>query len=412
MLYWFIVEGCDNIGKTTMINQLMVQLTDNGYDVVAQHFGAPKGRTKADKIAYAENEAKDTVNNIRKLANASFNKDTVLIHDRSIFGELTYGRYRGYNAEHLPETVRKLQHINYLNTTFILLYGETAVAKRMGIKFKDDCKKDYAHENLMAQVSADFINKVHALEYPEARKLVFNLSNYASLDERNYYVYQHIRSIIRDESYTFRKTNSHVDTPFNINNKVLTDVGFIANPAFVCKRYTTCALGKEHKRNCKENGGVNSPIYGYGGMHPKVVLIGEVSHHNVNFAGHLPFYNSVSGNVVQQALYDLKISPFDVYITNVIKCTPLNNDLGVYSNIVNAFQLECVNNLLAELEFIQPRTKTLICLGATAYAIAAAKVRIKTGYILERINHPSYYARMGKPNDFTKDLAKIIQGAK
>lgn len=408
MVYWFIIEGPDNIGKTHLVEYLKSKLPGT----FVQHFVAPKGKTIADKIAYSAKEADDYVRNLRELAKSSERSgmDIVLINDRSIFGELVYSKYRNYEPKHLQGIVRKLQRIKGLQTTFLLMYGEHDIAKVLGIKFKDDCKEAYAHHDKMAEISVDFIRKVHHLHYPEARKLVFNLANYSSLDERNSYVYAHVRAIINDVPYKFKKTDSHCDTPFNVNNKILTDGGFTQNPTFVCKRYSTCPLGKEHKSNCKENGGHNSPIYGYGGMNPYVVLVGEVSHHNEKFAGHLPFYNSVSGCVVQQALYDLRVSPFDVYITNVIKCTPLNNDLGKYKDAVSARDLMCANNILNEIEAMQPRTKTIICLGATAFKIMSMVVKPKTGWVLEQINHPSYYARMGTADKFTTDLSKLISG--
>ena len=413
MLYWFIVEGCDNIGKTTMIDVISKKLTANSRVVKLQHFGVPQGKTNADKIAFATNEAEDQVKTLRKLANvAQDDNDIILINDRSIFGELVYSKYRGYKAEHLQDITCKLQRVNNMCVTFIMLYGNATSALAKGIKFKEDSAEDYAQNNEMEKVSCAFIKHIHALNYPEARKLVFNIANYSNLDERNDYVYRHVRAIINDVPYKFKKTDTHVDTPFNAHQKIITDVGFSLNPFFVCKRYSTCPLGKEHKLNCKENGGYNSPIYGYGGMNPKVVLVGEVSHHNENFAGHLPFYNSVSGNLVQQALYDLNISPFDVYITNAIKCTPRNNDLGTYSNVTNASKLLCVNNVLHEINALEPRTKTIVCLGANAYSFTASQIKEKSGYVLERMNHPSYYARMGESDKLTSDLYKIIKGAK
>ena len=413
MLYWFVIEGPDNIGKTTMIDMISKKLTANSRVVKLQHFGAPQGKTNADKVAFATNEAEDQVKTLRKLADvARDDNDIILINDRSIFGELVYSKYRGYKAEHLQGITRKLQRIDNMCTTFIMLHGKAIDAQIKGIKFKEDNVEDYAQNNKMEEVSCAFIKRIHALNYPEARKLVFNIANYASLDERNDRVYAHVRAIINDALYKFKKTDTHVDTPFNAHQKIITDIGFLHNPFFVCKRYSTCPLGKEHRLNCKENGGHNSPIYGYGGMNPKVILVGEVSHHNENFAGHLPFYNSVSGNLVQQALYDLNISPFDVYITNAIKCTPRNNDLGIYSNITNASKLLCVNSLLHEINSLEPRTKTIICLGANAHAFTASQIKEKSGYVLDRMNHPSYYARMGKSDEFTSDLAEIIKGDK
>ena len=409
MLYWFIVEGPDNIGKTTMIDGIASKLSKAGIDVRVEHFGAPKGKTKADKIMYAMDEATSTAHTIRALANEAFSQDIVLIHDRSIFGELVYSKYRGYGAEHLNEVVMTLSSINHLRTTFIILYGNANDAKRVGVGFKDDCNEDYAQRDEMQSVSDEFVRRIHALDYPAARKLVFNLANYASLDERNTYVYAHVRAITNDVTYKFKRTNSHVDTPFNAKQQIFGDEGFVANTVFKCKRYSTCPLGKEHKLNCKDNGGLSAPIYGYGGMQPKMIFIGEVSHHNPDFAGHLPFYNSVSGNLLQQALYDLKISPFDVYITNVIKCTPRNNDLGIYSNIVNAAELACVSNISAEIRALKPRTNLVVCLGATAYAFAMYKISKKHGFNIKRVTHPSYHARMGTSDKFVTDISKILR---
>lgn len=415
-LYWVIVEGPDNIGKTTLIDFLEKKWTGKLADgcIERQHFGSPIGESIDDKIKCSENEAanyaKYLVSEAKKVSNNA--KDKIIINDRSIFGELVYGKkYRKYNPVHLSAVVDKLRKVKNLVTIIVSVYGNTDTVIKFKIKDKNDCEELYAQPDEMDSVSCAFIKELHALKF--GKLLVINSNNYATLDERNRYIDRRVRLIMNNKPHQFTKTNSFVDTPFNVTQRIFTGSEFVFSLSKPCNAYISdkCDLARQHKDNCKVNGGLKLPILGYGVKNPQYVFFGEVGHFNTQFCSHIPFYNSVSGNLLQQTLHELDISPFDIYISNVIKCTPQNNMLGEFKKLSNIRELECVKNIENELRAVDPKSLVIFTLGTTAYntleMIASTSAYLQA-YAIVPIAHPSYYLRHGIGNRFKQDLNRLI----
>ena len=76
-----IIEGTDNVGKDTVINQLL----DKYKDAKVYHCEKPKSND-------AKEAAKEQYNSFLSLAKEnSISKDTIIIHNRSWYGEYVYG---------------------------------------------------------------------------------------------------------------------------------------------------------------------------------------------------------------------------------------------------------------------------------------------------------------------------------
>lgn len=101
-----IIEGPDNVGKTTLISQLFKKI-NNGYNRIYYiHFSKPK----ADDPIYAAIEQKNmyekTVGDVIYLKEADI--ADVVILDRSWLGEYVYGcKYRGCGEKYALDNIKR-----------------------------------------------------------------------------------------------------------------------------------------------------------------------------------------------------------------------------------------------------------------------------------------------------------------
>jgi DNA polymerase len=107
----------------------------------------------------------------------------------------------------------------------------------------------------------------------------------------------------------------------------------------------------------------------------------------------------------------LLISRNDVYITNIVKCRPSNNDIPTPSQAHT-----CQPYLMKQIELIRP--KLIVTLGATAYHYLTgddtdiSKIRgtihKQNGYTIIPTYHPSYLLRNpSAKKDVFDDLLKV-----
>lgn len=405
MIYWVIVEGPDNIGKTTLCNDLLSRLKQRGAEVAYAHFGAPKAKTKKAQIAEQKLEASNVVKAIENLSRLYRHKDIVLLHDRSIFGELVYCKYRNYEADY-SDMIERLHAIPNLQTIMFSMYGDATTISKFSLSAKTDNASKYAKMSKMESISIGFIDKLHAIDY--GRVVVINSNNYDSFDDRNNHVWDITRAFINNKSYVFKPTGDYQNTPFNHKQNLYnSDHGF-TNNIYSCNDFPhNCGLGTEHLRNCESNTVACHPIAGYGSANAKYIFVGEVSHYNKRVTTFLPFYNSASGCLFQQMLYNLNISPFDVYITNVFKCTPKDNKLGEHSKSSVYENMTCVGALKSEIAMMAKPKATVIAISKLASNIIldSSDRQFKDKFRTIYIPHPSYYLRLGKPEDFINDIA-------
>lgn len=97
-----IIEGTDNVGKDTVINQLL-----NKYkDAKVYHCEKPKSKD-------AKEATKEQYNSFLSLAKEnSISKDTIIIHNRSWYGEYVYGvKYRNNDENEVKKSILEFENI-------------------------------------------------------------------------------------------------------------------------------------------------------------------------------------------------------------------------------------------------------------------------------------------------------------
>ena len=109
--------------------------------------------------------------------------------------------------------------------------------------------------------------------------------------------------------------------------------------------------------NSVELGTQNAP--GYGNKKSKIVFVGQSLCGKPCINAQIPFTGG-SGKILDQAFEKAKILKHDIYITNVVKCHPINNRKSHEHEIRN-----CSPYLKTELRWISP--ETIVCLGKDAW---------------------------------------------
>ena len=97
-----IIEGTDNVGKDTVINKLL----DRYKDAKVYHCEKPKSKDAIEA-------AKEQYNYFLSLAKEnSTNKDEIIIHNRSWYGEYVYGvKYRNNNDNEVKKSILEFEKI-------------------------------------------------------------------------------------------------------------------------------------------------------------------------------------------------------------------------------------------------------------------------------------------------------------
>ena len=151
-------------------------------------------------------------------------------------------------------------------------------------------------------------------------------------------------------------------------------------------------------------------VCGEGDPHADLLFIGEAPGATEDSSGK-PFVGR-SGELLTKMIENvLHVSRSDVYITNIVKCRPPNNQVPTASQAHT-----CQPYLLKQIELIKP--KMIITLGATAYHFLTgdeteiSKVRgtihKQNGYTLIPTYHPSYLLRNpSAKKEVFEDLLKV-----
>ncbi len=151
-------------------------------------------------------------------------------------------------------------------------------------------------------------------------------------------------------------------------------------------------------------------VFGEGDPHADLLFIGEAPGATEDSNGK-PFVGR-SGDLLTKMIENvLHVSRSDVYITNIVKCRPPNNQVPTASQAHT-----CQPYLLKQIELIKP--KLIITLGATAYHFLTgdeteiSKVRgtvhKQNDYTLIPTYHPSYLLRNpSAKKDVFEDLKKV-----
>ncbi len=146
---------------------------------------------------------------------------------------------------------------------------------------------------------------------------------------------------------------------------------------------------------CKLSKSRTNVVFGEGNIDASIMFVGEAPGSNEDSTGK-PFVGR-SGELLTKMIENvLHIQREDVYITNIVKCRPIDNAEPTPTEAHT-----CQPYLLKQIKLIQP--KFIVALGATAYHYLSgdetniSKVRgtihKQDGYTLIPTYHPSYLLR-------------------
>jgi len=381
-----IIEGSDNIGKSTLVDDIRTVVDGK---VIVRHWGPNKNKIEGKKVMDA------FIYDLRISDNKTF------ICDRSPFGEFIYGKaFRGYDPWTYFENI--VDDINRLKTKFLFIsfYADEGTYEKFSIHSKSDEKKDEQKRHLSKAISEDFINLTHKLRnINKMDRIIVNCSNYPSLDARNVYVIDNVISFLENSVYEINNPKGFEATIFNPSQHFWS--GELFGKKYKCESFKKCELGKQHVHDSGYKGIWEHPCSSSGNtLMPRIIFVGEAPG-NYNENKHsLPFYGDRSGDIFHNALRTLRLLPTEVYVTNIIHCSPKNHALGKYSETSERLKLECVLNLRREID---NSYAPIVALGRVADKTLDA-LRIKHKFVY----HPSYYARIGKPEKFVEDLVKVL----
>ncbi|MEA1954818.1 MAG: uracil-DNA glycosylase [Campylobacterota bacterium] len=161
---------------------------------------------------------------------------------------------------------------------------------------------------------------------------------------------------------------------------------------------------------CELSKSRNKVVFGEGSPHADILFVGEAPGATEDSSGK-PF-NGRSGELLTRMIENvLNITRDDVYITNIVKCHPANNQVPTPSQAHT-----CQPYLLKQIELMEP--KIIVALGTTAYhyltgddskiAQVRGTIHEQDGYKVIATYHPSYLLRNpSAKKEVFEDLLKI-----
>lgn len=402
MRYLVMIEGADNIGKTTCVNYLASYLEEHNPDmnVVTRHFGPPKSINLHDQYVEQKKHLISTIKSLR------YYSPGVYLWDRSIFGELVYSIYRNYKIDYKPKLGELLNKIDpkKVKILFVVFYADDRTFEKHKIKPKPDAKVKYQDQALAVEISRQFIEvSKFVSQFKCVDVLVVNTNNYKSLEERNEYVRFVMTQWFSGKTYFPNSANTYVHIPYNISQNKWSSLG-LSQKVTRCPDYNTCTLGKQH-HTCEFGKKYRRPTSGFGSRildDLKYIFVGEAPGRKGCGTLGIPFYGDRSGNLFQKTLRELKIHPMQVWTTNVVLCCPEDNKLGEFKNLEKRNTLWCTQNRLKyEITTITDHNKTckVIAVGRVAESSLGA-----LGVSCIFTYHPSYFLRIGKADGYRKHL--------
>ena len=203
-----IIEGCDNLGKTTLINNLKNYYNSN-YNVIIKHSGKPVN----NDLDALDEQSMNFLNETNKLYNLKLNesddKETLVIYDRFVQGEYVWGSiYRGYPIEDIkrkcvaPVMKNLTFNIGQENIISILLDAPSHF-----IYYNDDGKSLYSNINMDKMI--DLINYQRSL----FKDVMTNFEKYYCF--KNNIIYN-----VQDDSTIY----TYGDFIFKSENKICSDI--------------------------------------------------------------------------------------------------------------------------------------------------------------------------------------------
>lgn len=159
---FLIVEGPDNVGKSTLINNL-----NNYYNKITLH-NLHYSNVKQENTAEVIKHNKKLYTEMFELMTFTLKNDKAgLIFDRSHLGEMVYGNiYRSYTGDYVLDIEKKFHHILdiFENLFLITLVDEpeNLISREDGLSFSTDLDKKQRELELfdLAHNSSSISNKL------------------------------------------------------------------------------------------------------------------------------------------------------------------------------------------------------------------------------------------------------------
>ena len=203
-----IIEGCDNLGKSTLIANLVKYYSQN-YNVLVKHSGKPTNRNMDPLDEQREYFINET-NNLQMYKHTieiAEKKETLVIYDRFVQGEYVWGSiYRKYSLDDIKhrciEPVMKnlTFNIGQSNIVSILLDASSHF-----IYYNDDGNSFCSHENmnsaieLINQQRDIFKNVMTDDEYiPFNNNIIYDVQNSSSIYTYGDFVFKNESIICND----------------------------------------------------------------------------------------------------------------------------------------------------------------------------------------------------------------------
>lgn len=138
---FIIIEGPDNVGKTTLINGIKNYFNDYTFHTI--HYSNVKQESTEKVIEYSKKMYKEMFSYM--LNSIKFNKSGIIC-DRSHIGEMVYGPiYRNYTGEYVIDIEKEFSNIKSIwdNLFLITLYDEpeNLIARDDGLSFSTNLEK-------------------------------------------------------------------------------------------------------------------------------------------------------------------------------------------------------------------------------------------------------------------------------
>jgi len=178
---YIIIEGIDNVGKSTLITNLKNYY--NKYTLHTLHYSNVKQSTTEKTIEYN----KKLYFEMFEMMFETIKKDKKgIICDRSHLGEMVYGPiYRDYDGEYVLDIERNFHNILDLFNNLILITlvddAENVVERDDGLSFSIDLnkKQDEIQKFINAHNKSTIKNKllINVKDYPE-KELITKVTDY------------------------------------------------------------------------------------------------------------------------------------------------------------------------------------------------------------------------------------------
>lgn len=199
-----IIEGCDNLGKSTLIANLVKHYSQK-YNVLVKHSGKPTNKDM-DPLDEQRQYFINETNNLqiyKHTVETGEKKKTLVIYDRFVQGEYVWGSiYRNYSLDDIKhrciEPVMKNLTFNIGQSNIVSILLD---ASSYFIHYNDDGNSFCSHENMNDAIK--LINKQRDLF-----KTVMTQHEYLSFDNNIIYDVQNTSSIYAYGDFIFK--NEHI----------------------------------------------------------------------------------------------------------------------------------------------------------------------------------------------------------